>query len=140
LEERFHFGVHVENSFETLYNGTMRAKRVPNGAGEYKCARCQNYKPMDEYYKSSQTSVGIGSYCKACVAEKRRENLNNYPVPTLKDEINTFLRLRGFRTQWRDDMEFVASKYDQGPTSEWDTDEAIAYLTGKSDVPPEGLS
>lgn len=45
----------------------------PNGAGEWKCAGCDKFKPTDQFHVNSARKSGVSSWCKACARHKQHE-------------------------------------------------------------------
>jgi hypothetical protein len=60
-----------------------------------RCARCKQEKPLSEFYKGS-CGDGKGSYCKPCVAEKKREWVVAHPERAR--ELN--LARHGYKMAW----------------------------------------
>ena len=54
-----------------------------------KCSRCSEYKTIDNFYKVKGNYLGVGSYCKKCETERKREwRQNNYT--TYKKSMNNW--------------------------------------------------
>jgi erythromycin esterase-like protein len=53
-----------------------RPAKVPNEDGEWKCSKCNQYKPASDFYKSRSTKNGLANYCKDCMQGYHRTHLN----------------------------------------------------------------
>lgn len=50
-----------------------RPPRMPSPDGRWQCSKCKDWKPSNQFYKSTSTAHGLTYYCKECQAGPHRE-------------------------------------------------------------------
>lgn len=63
----------------------MLVLNLAGGTALKTCARCRQSKPLAEFFRGGRARPGPGSYCKGCVAERRRERRAADPVLAASD-------------------------------------------------------
>jgi len=62
--------IHRLTKKEIMKSAELR-KRKPNEKGEFFCHLCKNWKPKSEFTKQKRNKLGVGSYCKKCINNKK---------------------------------------------------------------------
>ncbi|MBA7705961.1 hypothetical protein ES703_114803 [subsurface metagenome] len=76
-----------------------------------RCTRCDNFKPLSEFYKCLSKKTGYNSHCKKCKAKYMREYRRTH-----RKELNK--KNREWIHSHRDKVKEYRRKYDQLPASE----------------------
>lgn len=87
---------------------------------DLKCAKCEEWKSQEEFYKSKQNKRGYTSYCRTCHYKKsnsspnRKKNANSYYARRKAENPALFMwKQAKHRAKWDyDDMEFTISVED----------------------------
>jgi hypothetical protein len=72
---------------------------------DYKCCtKCGLEKPLDEFYKRSDTKDGYRKSCKLCdstrITNKRKENINSFKEYQKKYRENNLNKIKKYKEQW----------------------------------------
>lgn len=77
---------------------TVTSPRLPPRPSEgfKRCPRCSEVKPLSEFHKESRRRLGVGSRCKPCQKEAKRESRKRHPLTPEQRE-----RIRQNHDRWR---------------------------------------
>lgn len=67
-----------------------------------RCGRCQEIRPVDEFYKDQKSATGLSSYCKKCKSISRKEHYIDNKITGYQWDLNNPQRAKNRKKKYRD--------------------------------------